>query len=117
MPKLKLTLNIGKADATRLGLKETEADKEVDVADEPAGELLRNGWAVEPGQAEEEEAAPGLTPADLARGTAAIQFSGPEADPPAAKAERRAKATEEKKRRGRPPKSGGSARFGDNPHK
>lgn len=44
--RLKLTLNIGKADATRLGLKATTAGDVVDVGAEATDELLKRGWGV-----------------------------------------------------------------------
>jgi hypothetical protein len=125
MPKLKLALNIGRADAARLELKETEAGKEVDVDDKKADELIKNGWALDPDADDDEPPMPyEPTPADISRGVVPIQFSGPEALPPAVKAEKKAEAEKEKKRRGRPPKSGGggvdkpspkAAAFADNP--
>jgi hypothetical protein len=61
---LKLSLNIGKKDAPRLGLTDkTLAGDVVTVKDEAADEMLAKGWAVEPGREAPAEAAPrGATP-------------------------------------------------------
>jgi hypothetical protein len=57
--KLKLTLNIGKLDATRLGLEETVEGKTVDVRKEVADELIRKGWALpESGKVDSSKAEP-----------------------------------------------------------
>lgn len=45
--RLKLTLNIGKADARRLNLKQTAAGAVVDVGPPVSDELLKRGWGVE----------------------------------------------------------------------
>jgi hypothetical protein len=62
--KLKLALNIGTADAQRLGLDKVKAGETVDVeSKEAADELLHKGWAVEPGQdAPQVAAAPAPAP-------------------------------------------------------
>jgi hypothetical protein len=49
MPSLKLALNIGVPDAKRLGLKKIMAGETVDVSGEAADELLKRGWAFDPG--------------------------------------------------------------------
>lgn len=61
--KVKLLLNIGTKDAARLSLDPEKAHDgdTVDVKKEYADELLKRGWAVEPG-ADDGKPAPGATP-------------------------------------------------------
>lgn len=44
---VRLKLNIGVADAKRLGLGKAHEGDEVEVPEKAATELLKNGWAVE----------------------------------------------------------------------
>lgn len=47
--RLKLTVNIGSLDATKYGLTETAAGKEITVDDKTAKILADKGWATETG--------------------------------------------------------------------
>lgn len=72
--KLTLILNIGRRDATRLGLKKTTEGDTVDVPEKIADELLKKGWAVpESGKVDPSKAEPLTSSTQLPPGPGAVR--------------------------------------------